>query len=182
MIALNSDCLLFQLMNGESIPCSAEMITVEIVGEENPGLDAETLRHAAASVFHYFKHELQREVVNVGEFSQALERVLVQLGFTICAGETAAAPGTTDLDRLARETGDGWELMFFPRLRQELRGQLSQSPRMVRFHGLRGCVKQITGARRWNGRCDQLRDQIVAYLRECLNAETEPAGISLLVK
>ena len=33
MIALHSDCLMFQLASGESVPCSAEMITVEIVGE-----------------------------------------------------------------------------------------------------------------------------------------------------
>ena len=29
MIALQSDCLIFQLTNGESVPCSAEMISVE---------------------------------------------------------------------------------------------------------------------------------------------------------
>jgi diphthamide synthase (EF-2-diphthine--ammonia ligase) len=131
MIALHSDSLLFQLANGESVPCSAEMITVEIVGEENSQLDAETLRHAAASVFHYFKHELDRELVTVGEFSQALERVLTHLGFTISAGDVAPAAGPTDLSRLAREAGPGCELYFFPRLRQELRGQLRQSARVV---------------------------------------------------
>ncbi len=33
MIALQSDCLLFQLANGESVPCSAEMISFEITGK-----------------------------------------------------------------------------------------------------------------------------------------------------
>ena len=50
MIALQSDCLLFQLTNGESVPCSAEMISVEIVGGVDDLLDPEVLRHAAASV------------------------------------------------------------------------------------------------------------------------------------
>ena len=36
MIALASDHLIFELANGESIPCSAEMITIEIVGESEP--------------------------------------------------------------------------------------------------------------------------------------------------
>jgi hypothetical protein len=40
----------------------------------------------------------------------------------------------------------------------------------------------MTGARRWSGRCEQLQDQIIAYLRQCLHAETEPAGCSLLVQ
>ena len=53
MIALRTDCLLFELNNGESVPCSADMIAVEIVGEANSLLEPETLRHAAASVFHY---------------------------------------------------------------------------------------------------------------------------------
>ena len=61
MIALQSDCLLFQLANGESVPCSAEMISVEIAGNAEGLLDPEMLRHAAASVFHYFKNELERE-------------------------------------------------------------------------------------------------------------------------
>ncbi len=73
MIALSSDCLLFQLSNGESVPCSAEMICVEVVGSASCLLDAEMLRHAAASVFHYFKNDLERETVTVGEFAGALE-------------------------------------------------------------------------------------------------------------
>jgi len=39
MIALLSDCLLFQLTNGESVPCSAEMISVELVGGGDGLLD-----------------------------------------------------------------------------------------------------------------------------------------------
>ena len=182
MIALKSECLLFELANGESVPCSAEMITVEIVGEARSLLDADTLRHAAASVFHYFKNELDREIVTIGEFSQALEKVLTHLGFTISQGDGSPASAPTDLRRLAREAGDNWELLFFPRLRAELRGQLSHSPPVVRFNGLRSCVKQMTGAQRWSGRCEQLQDQIIAYLRECLNAETEPPKCALLVQ
>ena len=76
MIALQSDCLLFQLTNGESVPCSAEMISVELVGGGDGPFDPEVLRHAAASVFHYFKNELCRETVTVGEFAGALEKVI----------------------------------------------------------------------------------------------------------
>ena len=181
MIALRTDCLLFELQNGESVPCSADMIAVEIVGEANGLLEPETLRHAAASVFHYFKIELAREVVTIGEFSLALEKVLHHLGYTIHAHE----PGDnsdTDLARLAGETGASLELFFFPRLRDALRVRLRQSPRVVRFHGLRGCVKQLAGARRWTSRCEQLQDQIVEYLRGCLTAETAQHDCALVVE
>ena len=155
MIALQSDCLIFQLANGESVPCSAEMISVEIVGNSGGLLDPEVLRHAAASVFHYFKGELDRETVTVGEFALALEKVLRGLGFTHPRRRhrTAARADelvATDLGLLARESADSLELFFFPRLRDELRAQLRQSPRVLRFRGLRGCVKQLAGARRWS--------------------------------
>jgi hypothetical protein len=52
----------------------------------------------------------------------------------------------------------------------------------VRFRGLRGCVKQIAGARRWSQRCEQLEDQIISFLRECLNAETAQNKCALMVE
>jgi hypothetical protein len=185
MIALLSECLLFRLANGESVPCSAEMISVELVGGNDGWLDPEVLRHAAASVFHYFKNDLCRESVTVGEFAGALEKVLRQLGFTIRAGTLESSkPDTTetDLGLMARETGGGFELFFFPRLRHELRAQLRQSPRVLRFRGLRGCVKQLAGARRWSGRCEKLQDHIVEYLRQCLSAEPESSDCALVVE
>ena len=39
MIALQSDCLLFQLSSGESVPCSVEMISVELTGNAESLLD-----------------------------------------------------------------------------------------------------------------------------------------------
>jgi hypothetical protein len=185
MIALLSDCLLFQLTNGESVPCSAEMISVELVGGGDGLLDPEVLRHAAASVFHYFKAELCRESVTVGEFAGALEKVLRNLGFTIRAGTVESRSretSNTDLGLMAKESGGGFELLFFPRLRNELRTQLRHSPRVLRFHGLRGCVKQLAGARRWSGRCERLRDHIVDYLRQCLTAEPESTDCALVVE
>ena len=185
MIALLSDCLLFQLTNGESVPCSAEMISVELVGGGDGLLDPEVLRHAAASVFHYFKAELCRESVTVGEFAGALEKVLRNLGFTIRAGAVESRSRETvetDLGLMAKESGDSFELFFFPRLRNELRTQLRHSPRVLRFRGLRGCVKQLAGARRWSGRCERLRDHIVDYLRQCLTAEPESTDCALVVE
>ena len=185
MIALQSDCLLFRLASGESIPCSAEMIHFEITGNVTGLLDIEVLRHAAASVFQYFRDELQRETVTVGEFAQALEKVLCTLGFAIHAGGIESRTpdtGMTDLGRLARESANSLELFFFPRLRNELRAQLRQSPRLVRFRGLRVCVKQLAGARRWSHRCERLQDQIVEYLRGCLTAEPEWNECALVVE
>ena len=187
MIALQSDCLIFQLSNGESIPCSAEMISVEIVGTSDnfETLDPKMLRHATASVFHYFKFELERESVTVGEFAQALEKALQGLGLTLFAEKCQANGGTTleaDLADLARESAASLELFFFPRLRNELRTQLRRSPRVLHFYGLRVCVKQLAGARRWSSRCEKIEEQIIEYLRECLTAEPQKSKCALVVE
>jgi hypothetical protein len=185
MITLASDCLLFELASGESVPYSADMVSVELEDDTAELFDEEFVRHAANAVFHYFKHELGRQTVSVGEFAEALEKLL--RGFAATARQSKGAdlrPRVleSDLHLLARELGQGCELLFFARLRAELQQHLQQSPRVLRFRGLRGCVKQLTGARRWGLRCQELEGEIVAYLRQCLSAASAPDEFSLMVE
>ena len=185
MIALAENFLVFQLASGENIPFSAEMVSVELMGDAADDFDPEFVQHAAASVFHYFKHDLDRHTVTIGEFAEALEKVLRGLGFQVHSADattTTPANAEADLKLLARESGQAGELVFYPRLRGALREQLRQSPDMIRFHGLRGCVKHLAGARRWSPRCESLREQIVEYLRKCLSAEVRDDRCALLVK
>ncbi len=185
MIQLADDYLVFQLNNGESIPCSAEMVSIELMGESAALFDREFVQHAATAVLHYFKQELGRDSVTVGEFSLALERVLRGFGLSVSmSGSAAIIPGMAeaDLNRLAFDSGKGFELVFFPRLREEFQNQLRQSPQILRFRGLRGCVKQLMGARRWSARCQIMQDQIVEFLRTCLCVENPGAKCALVVR
>jgi len=43
-------------------------------------------------------------------------------------------------------------------------------------------VKKIAGARRWSNRCELLQDQIVDFLRQCLNQEAEKPVCALVVE
>lgn len=185
MIQLRSDCLVFKLDNGDAIPCSVEQVTVELIGDAAQTLDPDLIRNAAAAVLHYFKHEQGREYVSISEFSDALEHVLQSFGFEVSYDEnqTQNQPqvSRTDLRTLASASGKGFELCFFPRLRNAMEQQMGKSPRVICFTGLRSCVKQLVGAKRWTGRCQQLSDQIVEYLRECLNREPH-GNCALLVK
>jgi len=184
MIALASDCLLVKTSSGESIPYSVDMLSVEFAGDTVEMFEEEFVHHAADAVFHYFKHELGLQTVSLGEFAGALEKVLRGFG----ASAKVPPPGRServlesDLFRLARESGEGRELAFFPRLRAELREQLLRTPSVLRFRGLRGCVKHLVGARRWSLRCEALQGQIVAYLRECLSAEFGAGELALVVE
>ena len=159
------------------------MISIELMGDAATKFDPELIQHAAASVFHYFRNDLARETVTVGEFAEALEKVLHGLGVYVEPTVTESSrPAGADLRVLARESGAARELVFFPRLRHELRTLLQASPHLVRFRGLRGCVKQLAGARRWSPRCENLRDQIIGYLRECLRIESREPECRLVVE
>jgi hypothetical protein len=184
MILLACDCLLFELPSGESVPFSAEMISIEIADGAGGVIEQDFVEHAAASVFHYFKNDLGRKSVSVAEFASVFETVLSGLGLKLSAGRLSATPvaePTRDLRLLAHDAGYGGELAFFPRLREAVREQFRSSPRLVRFHGLRGCVKRLTGAQRWSPRCELLRDQIVEFLRRTLSLETPDGPCGLVV-
>lgn len=181
MIPKPQDSLVFKLAAGQEIPCSAGSVNFQLVGDAAGLVDANILNHAAAAVLHYYRTDLQRETITPEEFSMALEKVLHGFGFTHVKAATSdevKLPPIAEAD-LRALASDGIELIFFQRLREELHRQLQPSPQMVRFSGLRGCVKQLAGAKRWSPRCQALNDQIVEYLRTSLGAEqvAKPCGL-----
>jgi hypothetical protein len=184
MILLRSDCLVFEMNNGEHIPCSVSNVTVELLGGAMEHLDQQVVQHAAAAVLHYFHHELQRTTVTLSEFTEALEKALRGLGLNVTCdpGTKMERSAEWDLRRLAAESGYEFELGFFNRLRSEVRKELADAPQMIRFSGLRPCVKQLSGARRWCPRCEQLSDQIVEFLRGCVSSEnpSQPCGLTVV--
>ena len=194
MILLRPDCLVFRTIEGEDIPCSAHEVTVELIGDSAKWLDADLVGHAAEAVLHYFKSEKGQNTVSVGEFSEALERVLRGLGLDVKAAgkdtlsltaddSTPMTPRVVeaDLRLLAGESDLGGELVFFPRLRDVVRRELDGSPKVLRFSGLRDCVKQLSGAKRWSADCQSLNDQIVDYLRNSLRSEQSGSNCAMVV-
>jgi hypothetical protein len=163
------------------------------MGDSTEWLDADMIEHAAGAVLHYFKSEKGQDTVSVAEFSEALERVLRGLGFNVKASDGVEAPLAeaeslppprvveANLQELAGEANLGCELVFFPRLRDAIRRELDGTPLLLRFRGLRGCVKQLAGAKRWGPHCQALSDQIVDYLRGCLGAEKCGSSCALMV-
>lgn len=189
MIDFHSDALEQEPQRQHLIPCSAEAVVVELLGDGASLLDPQVVRQATAAVLHYFKVEQGKSHVTVGEFTEALVRVLQGFGIAIHDAEAEAEPAPvpppvseTDLDRLLTETGPGGELFFFRGLRDALNGHLARAPAVVRFHGLRACVRRLTGARRWSRRCGQVQEQIVDYLRRCLLREPRARDCLLLVR
>jgi hypothetical protein len=184
MILLATDCLIFRTATGETVPYSSESISVELMGEKAAMFDPEFIKHAAAAVFHYFRDELDRETVSVGEFTLALEKILRGFALSVKPPQAAdTAPRVVESDlRLLAAPDEGGELFFFPRLRDELRSQLRHSPQMLCFQNVRSCVKQLVGARRWSERCQSLQDQIVEFLRTCMCVDNHGINCAVVVK
>src|SRR5688572_2433971 len=145
MILLRNDCLVFEMSNGEKIPCAASTVTVELMGSAVDQLDREVVEHATAAVLHYFHHDLQRTEVTLSEFTEALETALRGLGLNVTCDSSKPVERavTSDLRLLATESGKAFELGFFARLRDQVRRELQGSPELIRFLGLRSCVKQL---------------------------------------
>ncbi len=183
MIRLRSDCLEFELSNGEKIPCSAQTVTVELMGTAIEEVEQHVVENAAAAVLHYFREDLKKESVTLTEFTAALEVALRGLGLNVACDHQSPVIHAihSDLRLLAAESGKAFELGFFNRLRAELRQNLRKSPTTLRFSGLRSCVKQLAGARRWSPRCQSLNDHIVDYLRNCVVRENLVQPCDLVV-
>ena len=49
MIQLHPEYLIFRTSQGELIPCSAESVTIELIGDASSFLDPDTVREAAAA-------------------------------------------------------------------------------------------------------------------------------------
>ena len=183
MIQLHPEYLIFRTSQGELIPCSAESVTIELIGDASSFLDPDTVREAAAAVVHYFKNDLGQHTVSVAEFSEALERALKCFGYEVTTNaiENGRAPVGTDLREVA-DAAENFELSFFKQLRDEFQRQTKDSAEVVRFCGLRGCVKRFLGAKRWGQRCEHFSDQIVDFLRNCLSIEGGSPARSLVVR
>ncbi|MCS1411873.1 MAG: hypothetical protein M2R45_05075 [Verrucomicrobia subdivision 3 bacterium] len=184
MIRLHPNYLIIKMSSGEQFPCPAEIITVKIIGEAVSWMSEEVVKNIAMAVLHFFREEQGRDVVSVAEFSEVLEDVLQSFGYSVgdaVPPKRKRLVWSTDINELIQESEGELELAMYQRLRSEMKRLLKSTPDELRFSGLRGCVKRVIHAQRWSRRCQTLSDQIVAFMRECLDAHAA-SNCSLVVK
>ena len=92
-----SDELIVKLSNGQSVPCQAKNITLEILGDIE--ISEDVVREAAEAVAHYFRDELGLNSVTVQEFTDVLEQVLQGFGYDVCQTSSEEDPTHTSKKR-----------------------------------------------------------------------------------
>ena len=186
MIQQRSDCLVFETASGECIPCSAEELTVELIGEGSKSLTPEVIHNAAAALLHYFKYEVSKEKVTIGEFTEALVDLLQKLGYQVSESGSIVSSEETyveiHLDDFVDHQSAAMEMAFFSKLRSAVKEALSDSAPSLKITGLRPCVLALSGSRRWNNRCRELSDHIVGFLRQCITTDVRTKHCDLIVR
>lgn len=173
-----------ELEDGKALPYSVELLTVEMLGEKASWMDPEILQNICEAVMLYLRDELGKGSVPFHEFAHVLEEVMRGFGFEVSAPKAPQPTQPvrkTDLSDWLGRQELGFDLMLYQRLREELSERLLEEPNGVLWiHGTHNCVKAHLGARRWSRKCQQLHDQLVAFIRECFDREAN-TGSSLIV-
>ena len=105
------------MSTGELLPCSAEAITEELLGDAINLIEPQTIQEALKAVVYYFREEHEYSSVSVDQFSCALGKVLKGFGFDVVFDEAPRVDlrvEQTDLRQLADKTSEGFELFFHP--------------------------------------------------------------------
>ena len=87
MIQLHTDCLVFETSEGESIPCSAHDVTIELLGDALNEIEPSLITEATEAVLYHFKIDLDRTSIKVSEFTIALEQILRGFGYKVMAAD-----------------------------------------------------------------------------------------------
>ena len=75
MIQLNPDCVVLELEGGNNLPCSVELMTVELLGETSSWMDPEILKNINHGVIVYLRDELGKQLVSFEEFAEVLKKI-----------------------------------------------------------------------------------------------------------
>lgn len=140
--------------------------------------------HVTETAAHYLAAHFEGNAIGEARLAQLLGDVLQVIGY----GEIApylelGMPGERlDLVDLVKEAGAGYELAFFKRLRERLRSLIGAGTTDVDLVGLASCVKQLRARKSWSRGCDDLREEIVSFVRTQTLAAPAKKEVSVQVR
>lgn len=132
-------------------------------GTDVPSWMAEDISRGVES---FLIHHYKGTVIDSDELFDRIEKTLSSLGLKHVAEKIDKTPPPVriSLNELSRRAGAGYELVFFHLLRDQLNSATTGGATRIECHGLYSCVRRLSGAKKWSGKCDHLRDEINEFL------------------
>lgn len=187
MIQLHDDIAWVKFADGRLVPFDEHRLALSIqkVAESIGDSDWWLAESIAAAVHVYAVKSRSDGVIPSGEIAEIVATVLSTLGYERIS---EAYSGCTDrvaihLNELAGRRSAAFELEFFQRLDRALGAAANRRLLVIEVDGLRACVMQLRGARRWTAGCRRFAEDLVDYVRERVARARPPqaAGLRLAV-
>jgi hypothetical protein len=123
--------------------------------------------HVAESVTRYLEQDFDENVIPVCRLEQAVRSVLQVIGYADVAGHfrVPPPPARISLAELARDAGQGYELVFFDLLRSRLREALEAKAERLEICDAHSGIKMLRSAKSWRRDCSGLLDDVVGFVR-----------------
>jgi hypothetical protein len=136
--------------------------------------------HVTESIAFYLRLRNDESFVAFSQLSQTVRYVLKVIGYKEIVPHFAPHPPpvTISLFEIAESVGACYELGFFHALGQRLDSLLKTHANSVHLVALHPCVKYVCGTRIWSHGCEELREEIVAFVRERLAAGPVPTQLT----
>ena len=170
MIQFHDDVLWVQEEDGRLLPFDEQRLATSIQkAAEKVGYSEWWLGESIAAAVHVFAVKSRSQpVIPSTEISEIVGTVLATLGYEWISEAYAAGADRVaiHLNELAWRTNAGFELEFFQQLDHALGAAANRRLVAMRLDGLRACVMQLRGARRWMAGCRRLAEDIVEHVRE----------------
>jgi len=183
MIRQLEDMVWVKFEDGHMTPFDEQRLALSIQNvAERAGHSDWWLAESVAAAVHAYAIKCRSDgVIPSREIVEIVVAVLSTLGFKNISQAYAKHEHSTaiHLNDLAMRGGAAFELEFFRQLDRELKAASDQRLSVIEVDGLRACVMQLRGARRWNSGCRKLAEEIVEYVRERV-ARVRPARAASL--
>ncbi len=119
------------------------------------------------SVEIYLQREWDSNVITITELENIIKELLLSLRFSDLAAAffLPEPPTRLSLLELAREAGEGYELLFFQLLKKRLHQVTQSSTQQLEIYGLDASIRYLLHRKRL-GR-SETKKQIINYIRSC---------------
>lgn len=169
----------------------------QVVGYDTAWIDEALMRAAAMSdrqdfpfiddlrdgILHYLEHRCSLRLLLIEDLYARMRSMLIRLGCDAIAKnlKVLSPPVTISLVRTARKAGNGFELLFFSQLSEEIEQLQKNGVESIRFCDIEECAKILRACKSKTKACSLLISEIVAFLKQYrVGSTTSDREISLI--